>query len=228
MFGKNDESIKKGNAMTFIKRILFLLGIFISGASSAQTTSYQLVNRFCDCPEFEFRNGFKLKDIKQSSNDFEIRLHAIRTGAYYTIFVLSKKKNIYDAKLYVKKIEMISSGVNWPDSVKNIEKWEKYPFRKFEVVHMNLDSVFREFKEHHIFSLPSQNTIIKNRGFATPYKIETKTEDQVNEFRFGSPSEFTNELSKFQELRDYKAILDLFIIITLRYNSQYYAILHGE
>lgn len=198
--------LKKQPKAFKMNRFLLLLFIIISITANAQDIAhpYQVVNRFCDCPEMKWtNNSYELKDIHQSTNDIEIRLRS-NEGVFLAYRILTKNKGKYSASVYYK---MVSDAFYYvPDSMKNGRKWEQSPYVKLNITDKNLDSIFSILINHKIGNLQNQSAISK-KYFSASLRIDCKIGDKFTTYSFGTPNTYLIDDKPHEEdYKDYHAI----------------------
>lgn len=190
------------------------LSSFLSGFGQvAYGTSYKLVDRHCSCPEFVFREGaFQLTPIRDSNQDIEIRLRTLSFGIKEAITVIKVKGNSFSGNFYNRRHE--SRVWPKPDSVQSVIKWEKYPFKKYEILDKDLDSALYELIFNNVLKLPNQRDLPKNKGFVTPYTIVFKYYGHFGSYTFGNPTGPSKDFPNIQAYKDYAMIIQIFKELT--------------
>ena len=197
--------------------LLFLMLISIAVNAQKKINSYEIVDKDCLCPEFEWVNsGFQLKDIQKSENEMEIRLTTSSAAAYKNITVITQNEGKYESYFYSKRTP--TPLVTYPDSLSKYGKWEKHPFIKIPVSDRNIDSVFLELVYNNVLNLPSQNEIYK-KSFATFFKIEYKVNNHFRSYTFGTMKKPRKEFPDVKEYQQYANILLLFYDLHKNFDS---------
>ncbi|MES2830071.1 MAG: hypothetical protein V4687_18075 [Bacteroidota bacterium] len=179
----------------------------------AKRYPFEEITLDCKCPEFEWGGmGRELKNIKESTNDFEIRLDVYAKWSNRMSTIISRNNGVYEAHYY-HKLKNNNFTVNVDSLIKYKGKWEEYNFKKFRIEGYNLDSITKLLLKNGLISLPNQNEVYK-KGFMSSYIISYKIDGKLRSFVFGYPEDAMREYPDEPIYRQYKALLDIFFGMT--------------
>jgi len=199
-------------------KFYIVLALLIIGlCARAQNKDFQVVDRFCKCPEFIWNgNFFQLHDIRKSTSDLEIRFTYTAVNSFKSVLVLKKKNDKYHAAYYARQMRLPpqSSG----DSIKKYGKWEQYPHYKFAVDSSNLNQIVQKFIDHHILTLPKQRKVL-DQPYTAYYFVEYKDREKIRSYTFGAPIDpEPKEYPDIEELQEYAQLSELFHSVVEKQN----------
>jgi hypothetical protein len=146
---------------------------------AATPPKFQWVDRHCQCPEFRFEAGkFEIIPYADPRNEIEVRLYSSTYGSARTITILSVRNDSIQGFYYIQRQPL--RNYDKPDSVKNVEVWERHPWKKFAIKGPDLKAALAEMIDHNLLRLPEQKTLMKGEAFGSKYAIAFKYYDHLS------------------------------------------------
>ncbi|MGY4383462.1 hypothetical protein ACVWYN_000481 [Pedobacter sp. UYP24] len=112
-----------------------------------------------------------------------------------------------------------------PDSVKGIYQWEVYPYKRFQILGENLDSIYKNLISKKVLALQDQKNLLPKFGYYRSFWVEAKVDRVTTESDFDNPERFAYLYPNLEEkFREYQSIVSIFKSLSDKFYPTYAAL----